>query len=634
MTRNGLTSPALRTRQARTPLVVTALLAVALSCNENLPSGPNNFAATLQIVAPHDTLVVGDSSAVQARVTDASGHVIQSLSFTWSSADSSILGFAAPGTPDASAGRSATLVGRRSGRSALTVSLPDPRFVTPSSSRTETVVVGGVRVLSTHDSILTAVNDTGFAIGAGLVRSNGALVLRSSQGLRWTHLGTHTTVVGQGDTIRYIARSNGVDTLIASHDFCLATAKCADTVVIHITQQLSLSLSTHELLAWSFRDTLGPVVTIADRRGTGLAGTFVRLIPLTPADSALVKVSAPLGTSNTATGVVAAPRLISVGNGTARVALNALAPDGSLIASDTITVTIRQVAGLVGFEPFRAMMTVIDSIPIEPVVRDARGAVIADATIAVSAVGVPLHGQWAGPKPANSAAGQGTITPTVTGISLPDSNPLAPQIGVTTIPAVITIPVLDSVKAGATAHVISVTVLDSNGVSATGSWIRFESTGGVVPDSVQVDGNGVATVTWIPPDLADAYTLTGTRSPTTPTAPVTTTGRIVIQRSTVVIAADPSATKSTLAVSATSIAAGGTATVTIVVKDKFGNVVTTAAPTDFTLTATRGTFGAVTCTLGTCTVTYTAPATAGGDSISVKILGVEILLSPKALTIT
>ena len=33
------------------------------------------------------------------------------------------------------------------------------------------------------------------------------------------------------------------------------------------------------------------------------------------------------------------------------------------------------------------------------------------------------------------------------------------------------------------------------------------------------------------------------------------------------------------------------------------------------------------------TVTYTAPAAAGPDSVSVKILGVDILFSPMALTI-
>src|SRR5439155_14941293 len=156
------------------------------------------------------------------------GHVIQSLSFNWRSGDSTLLGLAtlSPATPDASSGRAKRLVGLRTGRSVVTLSLPDPRFVVTDASRTETVVVDGVRVLTTRDSTLTAINDTAVAIGAGLVHVNGARVARASQGIRWIHLGSHTALAGQGDTVRYIARSNGPDTLIATHDFCLIGAKC------------------------------------------------------------------------------------------------------------------------------------------------------------------------------------------------------------------------------------------------------------------------------------------------------------------------------------------------------------------------------------------------------------------------
>jgi hypothetical protein len=183
------------------------------------------------------------------------------------------------------------------------------------------------------------------------------------------------------------------------------------------------------------------------------------------------------------------------------------------------------------------------------------------------------------------------------------------------------------VTAGATSRAFSVTVLDSNAVAAVGTWIRLSPTDGVAPDSVQVDANGVATVTWIPPNIADRYTLTGFRSPAASAA------RIVIQRSVAVIASVAAASKSTLAVNATTIAVSGTATVTVVVKDQFGNVVDTATPAAFVLTPTNGTLGAVTCTLGSCTATFT-PTAAGAASISAKIGGTEILFSPIALTIT
>src|SRR5439155_15042194 len=150
-------------------------------------------------------------------------------------------------------------------------------------------------------------------------------------------------------------------TLIATHDFCLIGAKCADTVVVRVTQQLLLTLSARTFFAWSFGDTLGPSVTLADRRGNGQAGTFIRLVPVTAADSAIVKVTAPLGVSNPVTGAMAAPRLIATGNGTARVTVQAIAADGSVVAVDSIGETVRQVARRVAVEPLRALVTAPDS---------------------------------------------------------------------------------------------------------------------------------------------------------------------------------------------------------------------------------------------------------------------------------
>ena len=406
-----------------------ALLFIGVSCGENLPNGPNTFAAAIRIVVAHDTIVVGDSSAAKAQATDAQGHLIQALGFAWSSADSTIVGFAAVPTGDADAegGRTRSLVAKRTGRSVVTLALPDPRFVVSSVTRTEVAVVGGVKVLSSRDSTLTSINDTAFAIAAGQVHANGALVTRVSTGIKWTHLGTHTTVVGTGDTIRYIARSNGPDTLIASHDFCLAAAKCADTVIARVSQQLTFTLSGRNFLAWSFGDSLGPTITLADRRGNGLTGTSVRFVPKTAIDSSIVRTTPPLGVSNPVNGAMAAPLLVSQGNGTAKVLVLGIASDGSTVAIDSITETVRQVARRANVEPLRAVETGPDSIPIKPVARDARGAAIADATVIATPAGIPLNGIWAGPSNV-TAATAGSITPTVIGLSLPENNPLAPQL--------------------------------------------------------------------------------------------------------------------------------------------------------------------------------------------------------------
>lgn len=629
-------------RELRSLRVVATALAfvgagLVVSCNENLPSGPERFVAQLKIAVPHDTLVVGDSSTAQAQAFDEAGFEVSGLTFGWSSANTAILGLAAGASSDSNAasGRTQIFVGSKPGQSVVTLTLPDTRFTTTNATRAQTVVVAGVRVLSTHDSTLTAVNDTAIAVATSLVHANGASVNRASQGVRWVHLGAHTTLVGQGDTVKYIARSNGADTLIATHDYCLRGAKCADTVVARVAQQLTMSLSTHSLLSWSFADSLAPTVTIADRRGTGLAGTSVHFVPLTAADSLILKVSAVVGSGNPATGIVASPRLVSAANGTAQVLVIGLAPDGSVIATDTVTETVRQVARRIAVEPLRALLSVIDSIPIKPVARDANGAIIADATVSVlSATGIAINGIWAGPDPANTPSSQATITPTITGIALPDSNPLAPQVPIVTDPSVIDLVAADTVVAGATSRDVSVVVLDSLGQPVNGATVAFTAKTGAIPAAVSTNSSGVATTTWAPSDIAGAYTLTGVRVTGAALATLSdSAGRIVIRRSLVVKAAAPSATKTSVGIGSVTITHSATATVTVVVRDAFNNPVKTATSADFTFTVTRGALGAFSCTDGVCTATYTAPATAGSDAISVQIGGVDVVNSPLTLTI-
>jgi hypothetical protein len=619
---------------------IVAILATGTSCTENLPSGPNTFSARLTIVAPHDTTVVGDATNLTAQAIDADGHLIQNLKYTWASADTTVLGVATattvpPATGD-SAGQVKTFRGKHAGLTSVTLSLNDARFATSTIALNQAVVVGGVSVFSSHDTTLTAVNDTALAIGFGLIHVNGALTKSGGQGIRWTHLGVHTSLLGSGDTIRYIARSNGADTLIAIDDFCLAGAKCADTAIVRVAQQLTLTLSSKAFQTWSFADTVGPTVTLADRRGNGLAGTSVRLIPHTTADSVIVKVTPPFGTSNPFTGLIAAPQLVAAGNGLARVTVQGVGADGSIAATDEITVTVRQVARHVAVEPLRAVITVNDSIPIRPVARDARGAPIADATVLASSAGVNLDDVWAVAPPFVGFVTGATITASLTGVALPSENPGAPQLPVIVDQSQFTILQLDTATAGTTARTVAVTLLDSLGLPAIGRWLRFGAPLGPVPDSAQADVVGNVSTTWTPRDTSGTYTLTGVRGLPVPFASLADSAGRVVVRHTIVINPDiPSAAKSTLEISATTIAAGGSANVTITVRDKFGNIVRTAKATDVTVIpgAGGGTLSALSCVLGICTSVYTAPAAAGPDTISVQILGFDILLSPLAITI-
>ncbi|MDQ8168695.1 MAG: Ig-like domain-containing protein, partial [Gemmatimonadota bacterium] len=101
-----------------------------------------------------------------------------------------------------------------------------------------------------------------------------------------------------------------------------------------------------------------------------------------------------------------------------------------------------------------------------------------------------------------------------------------------------------------------------------------------------------------------------------------------------VAAVAASAAQSTLAVSPTSVAAGGTATATVTVRDAYGNVITNATSSAFSASTSGGSLGAFNCTLGVCTATYTAPILAGAKTISATIGGTDIGNSPATVTVT
>lgn len=96
----------------------------------------------------------------------------------------------------------------------------------------------------------------------------------------------------------------------------------------------------------------------------------------------------------------------------------------------------------------------------------------------------------------------------------------------------------------------------------------------------------------------------------------------------------PSASQSTLALSANSVAANGSLTAIVSVKDASGATLASATASSFTATATGGTLGYWTCSNGVCTATYTAPPSAGNATISATIGGTNISGSPATVTIT
>ncbi|MFI5312430.1 MAG: hypothetical protein ACHQQ3_14425 [Gemmatimonadales bacterium] len=609
------------------PCALLATVVLAHGCTENLPSGPNTFSATLSLVNLPDTLVVADSRVVEAHVTDAAGHLVEGLSFSWALTDTTV---AKLGTPDTSAGRSRTILARHGGLSRVTLSLTDSRFTVPNVFKQLTVVLGGVRIATSHDTTIASINDTAVAVGAGLVKAGGTYVPGAAQGIRWTHKGVATTGAGQGDSLRYVAKANGVDTLIASVDFCLAGARCADTAYVRVTQSVKLALSAHAFNAWSVGDSVGPSITLTDKRGNGLAGATVRFVPVALADSQIVSVTAPIGSTNPVTGLMAAPQLVAAGNGTARTRVLAVRADGSTADVDSVTAVVRQVARRVAVEPFAAQITEVDSMLMNPNARDARGHVIADATLTVTPTLVDfVNGRVIGV--ARGGAYLGSVLAALTGAADPANNPAAPQVPYTNDGASVSVTVADSAVADTSTRVFHLSVLSAPGVFAVGQWVRFFASGGVAfPDSAQADASGQVIGNWAPPNTSQRWTfsamLAGAPLPLTA---ADSTGRLLLRRSIFVKPATPLATLSTATVPS-AVPHLTIANITVTVRDAFGNVVTSALPAQvtFATTAPGGFVGAGTCVLGLCTYPYNAPPAAGSDSITISVLGVPLPAPP------
>src|SRR5512138_515503 len=108
-------------RRTRAVLLAFASLFTVVSCEENLPNGPDRFPAQLRIVVPRDTIVVGDSNRAQAQAIDANGHLVTGLTFKWTSSNNSVVGLGIPPTTDADAvaGRTNSLISVRAGQATV-----------------------------------------------------------------------------------------------------------------------------------------------------------------------------------------------------------------------------------------------------------------------------------------------------------------------------------------------------------------------------------------------------------------------------------------------------------------------------------------------------------------------------------
>jgi hypothetical protein len=611
--------------------IAVATAAVVVACTENLPMGPNAFSATVSVTSLPDTIVVGDTKTVSAIAKDAAGNQVSGLTYTWAVGDTGVLGL---GASDSASGRTRTVSAKRPGVSSVTLHLPDARFVTSNASKNVTAVIALLQITTSRDTTMTAIGDTLMVRASGYVKSGATTVVRPLSGLTWqVRSSGSTAILATGDSARVIAVGNGVDTIIVGHPYCLAGARCADTAFVRVTQSLRIALAKNTLSAWSFGDTVSSAATVKDRRGLGQSGTYLKFFPKAAADSAAVTVTPLFGLNQSANGSMAVSRFIAKANGTAKVVVQAYNAADALIDTASVTVTVRQLAVRSTVFPLVSSVTHGDSVPLRARAIDARGNVIADATVALTPVSGTLSGVFWAIGAAPSTAATQMVWADVAGAAVAANNTGAPAVTMARDTAVVqSLPPI-TVVAGADSatKVLTPKVLTYAAVPVADTWVRHIYSGGVTTvDSTKTSVDGTAQVTWTVPTTVGTYRFTSLQrqGTTVPATAADSAGLILARRTVRVIAAAANAATTRVTPADTVPAAGATMQLSVIAKDVFGNLTTTIAPADITTTVKLGTVGAWGCTGNACTATYTAPATIVSDTVSVKISGSHLLGSP------
>ncbi len=258
------------------------------------------------------------------------------------------------------------------------------------------------------------------------------------------------------------------------------------------------------------------------------------------------------------------------------------------------------------------------------------GATVTFATPSAGSIGPVTDnndGTYSATYTAGSAAGNVTIQPKLGGTSFTNTATIGLTAGTAT-QLVLTTSASGSASGAAFTTQPVVQIRDASNVLVGGSTanvtMSVSSNGAVVGTSTVAAINGVATFTnvGISGTAGMSYTLTFA------SAGLTSATQLITPR-----AGAPDASQTTLSVGSTTLNANGTATVTVTIMDAFGNVVTTATPSVFTLATDVGSIGTVSCTNGVCTATFTAPSIAGPANISAKIGGTSVSGSPVAVTV-
>lgn len=350
-------------------------------------------------------------------------------------------------------------------------------------------------------------------------------------------------------------------------------------------------------------------------------------------------------------GVASTPSMVLFKAETATVG----ATDGTITATGTDRLTVVVSAN----EPDAAQSSIVIAPSTVPVsgtatvtitLRDAYGNPVldADATSFLGAVSLGggtlgaftcVNGVCTATYTAPSTAGTPTVSATIGGSPIGGS-PLT--VTVTPADAARLVITGAATQVAGAAQTLTITAYDSAGNIAIGytgtkSLTFSGADSAAAGNTPTVDGEafGSATSVSFVDGVASAPSLVlyaaGTDTIATTDGTISAAGadRLVVT----VSASAADAGQSTMVVSNDSSVVNGTLTVTVTVRDAYGNVVVNATPATLTGGATSGAVAGFTCVSGVCTATYTAPTTVGADSIDVTVGGASVGGSPAPVAV-
>jgi hypothetical protein len=469
------------------------------------------------------------------------------------------------------------------GSSTITVQLRD-------ASGNALTASGGVVVLNTSAGTLTAVTDHAngsYTATLTAPATPGTITVSGTLGgATLTATATITASVGSASLTQ--------STLVASPT--AVTVGGTSTITVQLRDASGNALTTSGGVV-ALNATAGSLSTVTDLGNGSYSATLTA--PVTP--GTLTVTGTLAGNALTATASIA----VSVGSASLTQSTLVASPTAITVGgTSTITVQLRDASG-------NALT--------------ASGGVVALSATAgsLSAVTDHANGSYTATLTAPATPGTITVSGTLAGAALTATATISTSVGTASLTQSTLVASPTAITVGGSST-ITVQLRDASGnaLTASGGTVALSATTGSL-SAVTDHANGSYTATLTAPATPGTITISGTLAGSALTATATITTSV----------GAPSAAASTLAVSATSLAVGQSATITIIIKDAAGNVLAGAIPGDVTVGATLGTLSAVSCTNGTCVASYTA-TTAGAAAITARIGGTHIGGSPAAVTIT